>query len=372
MSYKINDAKILTEDDYIFGDLIVEEGKILEIIENKNLKESNKIVFPGFFDIHTHGGDGKDFSTCENEEDVIQILNFYTKHGVTSVFPTLLTEKDDLIYRQLELIYKVSKDYPIIKGVHLEGPFLSKKFKGAQLEECLQKPSIEKCKIFMEKSHNLFKYMTIAPENEGSEETIRFLVKNGIRVSLGHSDATFDEATVAVKAGATSITHCMNAMRGIHQHDPSILAAALYYDELYNEVILDGIHVNFEMVEFLRKIKGTDKIIGITDSLMAAGLEDGEYKIGNTPIVVLNHDCKIKETGVRAGSTLDMKRAFDNLRNNLGLSDLDCAKMLSLNASKMLGMNNIGSLKVGKNADFIVMNSNYEIKEVYISGRRMF
>ena len=154
-------------------------------------------------------------------------------------------------------------------------------------------------------------------------------------------------------------------------HNPAPIQSDDYYDDFYTEVILDGIHVHSEMVEFIRRIKGNDRVIGITDSLMAAGLPDGNYFIGETPITVKNHDCVITETGVRAGSTLDMKRAFDNVKKFTNIDDLEASKICSLNSAKMLGLDDkVGSIKEGKNADFIVLNSNYEIEEVYINGER--
>ena len=366
--------KVVGEEESFVSD--VKFDKIFSSLKKNDDEGSNysgKIMLPGFFDVHSHGAIHLDFSTVQSEEEVKTLLNFYKSKGVTSLFPTLLTEHDELIFKQLELLYKVSLSEPIIKGVHLEGPFISPEYKGAQLEECIQKPSIEKCKEFIKHSHGLFKYMTIAPERENSEEVIRFLTSNGIRVAMGHSAATFDDTARGVQAGATSITHCLNAMKGIHQHTPSIASAALYFDSLYTEVILDGIHVNKEMVEWIRKIKGNDKVIGITDSLMAAGLPDGEYKIGNTPIIVKDHDCKIKETGVRAGSTLTMDVAFKHIKEFSNLDDVTASHITSLNAARMTGLDNkIGSIKEGKNADFIIMDSNYKIEETYINGERVY
>lgn len=367
-------ATIISENNEFIGDLFFDD-KFISLMPNdkEGIDYKDKIIIPGFFDIHTHGAIGLDFSTIKDEEEMKKLLNFYKQKGVTSIFPTLLTEKNELIFNQLELIYKVSLTEPIIKGIHIEGPFISTTFKGAQLEECIQKPNIKLCDEYIKHSHGLFKYMTLAPERENAEEIIKYLVSKGIRVAMGHSDATFDETKRGMEAGATSITHCMNAMKGIHQHYPSISSAALYFDSLYNEVILDGIHVNKEMVEWIRKLKGNDRIIGITDSLMAAGLPDGEYKIGNTPIIVKDHDCKIKETGVRAGSTLTMDKAYENIKDFSKVNNIIASHITSLNAAKMCGLDEeIGSIKEGKNADFIVMNKNYKIEEVYINGERVY
>ena len=374
MKKEFKNIKTLLEDHYEFCDVVISDGKFLSVKKSDNTDSTyeDKIMIPGFIDEHTHGGDGKDFTTCKDINDIEHILKFYISHGVTSVLPTLLTERDEIVFKQLELIYKASLKNPIIKGVHLEGPFLCKEYKGAQLESCLQKPSVEKVKTFIEKSHGLLKLMTIAPENDGSEETIKYLVSQGVRVSLGHSAASFDDCTRALKAGASDITHIFNAMKGIHQNHPSILSAALYYDDFYCEVILDGIHVKPEMVEFVRKIKGNDKVIGVTDSLMAAGLPDGNYFIGETPITVKDHDCVITETGVRAGSTLDMKRAFDNVKKFCNLDDVVASHICSLNCAKMLGIEDkVGSIKEKKNADFLILNKNYEIEEVYINGEKV-
>ena len=372
MKTTFNNVKILTEKGYVIGSIDINDSKFGDIKESKGTNYKY-LMIPGFIDEHTHGAIHIDFATCKDKEEMEKLLAFYASQGVTSVFPTLLTEKDELIFKQLELIYEVSKTNPIIKGVHLEGPFLSKEFKGAQPESCLQIPTIKKIDQFIEHSHGLFRLMTIAPEVENAEEAIKYLTSKGIKVSMGHSAATFDDCTVALKNGATNITHCLNAMKGIHQHYPSIATAALYYDELYNEVIIDGIHVHPEMVEFLRKIKTTDKIIGITDSLMAAGLPDGNYFIGNTPITVKNHDCVLTDSGVRAGSTLTMVNAFKNVKRFSHLSDLDASKICSLNCAKFFGLDKeIGSIKKGKHADFILMDEDYNIKEVYINGKKEF
>ncbi len=363
--------KVLTPSGYKNLDFTIDSGKFTSFKDTKILPKYK--VIPGFFDIHTHGANGKDFTTVKDENDIKAILDFYKSKGVTSVFPTLLTEHDSLIFRQLELIYKASLTNPIIKGIHLEGPFLSSKYKGAQLEECLQDPSISKCEEFIKHSHGLFKYMTIAPEKKGSEEVIKFLVNKGIKVSLGHSDASFNDVTIAKNSGATNFTHLFNAMRPISHHLPSISEAGLYYDDMFTEVIVDGAHIDPNMVEFIYKIKKEDRFIAITDSLMSAGLPDGEYKIGNTPIIVKGKDCLIKGTSTRAGSVLNMLDAFRNVKKFLNLDDLIASKLTSFNASKSMGLDNIiGSIEKNKNADFLILDDNDNLLETYINGEKVY
>ncbi len=368
----LKNINILTENGYKKGDIEF-KNKIINIFDS-NSKEgidyNDKLLIPGLFDIHTHGANGYDFNNAKSLKEMQVILDYYISCGVTSVLPTLLTDSDEVYFNQLEMIYELSKTNPIIKGIHIEGPFLSKEFKGAQPESCLKPLDINLFNKYQEKAHGLIKYITISPELDNVEEFVKELVKKGVVVSLGHSGATFDEASNAIKAGSTSFTHVMNAMAPIHQHKPSILAAAWYYDNAYNEVIMDGIHVHKEMVKLMYKIKGEDKIVGITDSLMAAGLKDGDYFIGFTPIYVKNHDCKIKGSDVRAGSCLNAFSGFKNSKEFLDIDDLKASKIWSLNPSKLLKLDNvIGSIKVGKNADFIVLNKNYEIEETYIDGK---
>ena len=161
-------------DDICFNEKFL-SNEANQDIEIEEVDYSGKIMVPGFIDVHTHGGNNYDFTTVKSVDEIKEVLKFYHSHGVTALLPTLLTEHDEVIFRQEALISEASKSEPSIIGIHLEGPFVSKEYKGAQLEECLQNPSIEKCKEFIEHSNGLFKYMTIAPELPGSVETIKFL-----------------------------------------------------------------------------------------------------------------------------------------------------------------------------------------------------
>lgn len=362
---------ILTENGYLKSDFEFED-KILNLKKLKatGLNYENKKIIPGFFDIHTHGAAGFDFNNAKSISEMQKIIDFYISCGVTSVLPTLLTDSDEVYKEKLSMIYELSKTNPIIKGIHMEGPFLSKEYKGAQPESCLQPFNKDKFLEYQNYAHGLIKYITVSPELPNCKEFIKFSISQNIVVSLGHSGATFDEATVAIKEGATSFTHVMNAMAPIHQHKPSILAAAWFYDFCYNEVILDGIHVHPEMVALIRKIKGENKVIGITDSLMAAGLPDGNYFIGFTPIYVQNHDCKIVGSNVRAGSTLNAFQGFLNYKKFLNCADLEASHIWSKNPAELLHLiKNIGTLEIDKNADFLVLDENYNLLETYINGK---
>lgn len=367
--------EVLTENGYKKTDIEFNKKikKVCDLPNGIGDDYSNYLLIPGLFDVHTHGAAGYDFNSAKSLEEMQKILDFYVSSGVTSVFPTLLTDTDEIYFSKLEMIYKLSKTNPVIKGIHIEGPFLSKEYKGAQPESCLQPLKIEKFNEYQEHAHGLIKYITISPELEGCEKFVKELVKQGVIVSLGHSGATFDEATVAIKAGAKNFTHVMNAMAPIHQHKPSILAAAWYYEDCYNELITDGVHVHPEMVKLIVKIKGYDKVVGITDSLMCAGLPDGNYFIGFTPIYVKGKDCKIVGSDVRAGSTLNALEGFKNIKEFLNCKDEDAIKIWSSNASKLVEMyDKVGSISEGKKADFLILDKDYNLVESYINGKRVY
>lgn len=367
-------ANVLTEDGYIKTDLEFDE-KItnLSLSNKEGIDYSDKLIIPGLFDIHTHGAAGYDFNSAKTLSDMQKIIDFYIAHGVTSVLPTLLTDSDTIYKEKLEMIHELSKTNPVIKGIHMEGPFLSKKYKGAQPESCLQPLDIKKFNEYQKWAHGLIKYITLSPELSNCEEFVKEVTKQGVVVSLGHSGATFDEASIAVKSGAKSFTHVLNAMAPIDHHNPSISAAAWFYEECYNEVISDGIHIHPEIVALIRKIKGPEKMIGITDSLMAAGLPDGNYFIGFTPIYVKNHDCKIVGSNVRAGSTLNAFDGFLNIKKFLNCNDLESSHIWSKNPAKLLSLDkNIGTIEINKIADFLVLDKNYNLLETYIIGKRCF
>ncbi len=346
---------ILTNED-----MLVDEGVIMKIASNIPVEADmevvdlgGEIVLPKLFDEHTHGSFGVDFNLATLDE-MKKVIEYYKEQNVGTVFPTLLTDEDEVMERQIKLICELSEIYPEVKGIHLEGPFLSPQYKGAMPEHLLQKPNIETLAKFVEISDGLVKLMTMSPELEGAPEFIREAVKLGVKINLGHSGATYAEALACIEAGADGFTHVGNAMRPIHQHEIGVLGAALLSD-CYNENILDGLHLADTTVQFFTKAKGIDKIVGITDSIMAAGLPDGFYKLGVNDVVVKNGDARLVEGDVRAGSTLKATDALRNYAKFIGLPIEKAVQVLSENPAKRMGMFDVtGSLDEGKLAEFFV------------------
>ena len=375
MTKIIKNAKLSNKKETV--DLLVIDGKFQEIEPYINPKRIDEIIdlkgqtiIPGLFDIHTHGALGYDFNMATFDEMKI-IMDYYMRNGVTSVLPTVMTDDIDVIRKQLKLMAKLKPIYPIMKGIHLEGPFLSMKYKGAQPESAILKPSVELFKELMEDSHHLIKYTTLAPEIEGAIDLIDYCKTIGVRVTLGHSDASFEETNLALKHGASSFTHMFNAMRPFDHHGPGIVGAALM-SNAYTEMILDGKHLDPNTVLFLKKMRGMDKLIIITDSIMAAGLNDGNYFLGKTPIYVKNGDARLISNNARAGSTLNPFQALVNFSEFTKTPITKSIELMSKNPARMLGLDDmVGSIEIGKNADFLVINK-HELLEVYSEGNQVY
>ena len=358
-------------------DLLVQDGKFIAIEKEIDFNKADEVIdlgyvniIPGLFDIHTHGALGYDFNMATWGEMKI-IMDYYMRNGVTSVLPTVMTDDILVIRKQLKLMANLKQLYPIMKGIHLEGPFLSLKYKGAQPESATLKPDVTLFKTLMEDSNHLIKYTTLAPEIEGAIELIDYCKSLGVRVTLGHSDASFEETNTALKHGASSFTHMFNAMRPFDHHGPGIVGAALM-SNAYTEMIMDGKHLDHNTVMFLKKMRGLDKLIIITDSIMAAGLKDGNYSLGKTPIYVKDGDARLISNNARAGSTLNPFQAIVNFSKFTKTPLGRTVDLMSINPARMLGLDDeIGSIEIGKDADFLVVDG-MELKEVYSKGQLVY
>lgn len=329
-------------------DIKTENGIITKIGEINEDGEDLKglKVFSGLIDIHSHGCIG--FDTMDGDK-LIEMSDYLYKNGVTSWLPTTMT-------MDMETIKNVVNK-PLVKtntaqvlGFHLEGPYISKKHKGAQNERFVKKPDIEE---FRQLSN--IKIVTIAPEEE---DALDFIEKCEAVVSIGHTDADYETSVKAIEKGAVCLTHTFNAMNGIHHREPGPVGAAIE-KEIYAQVICDGIHIHKSVIKMLYKALGREKMILISDSMRATGLKDGEYEFGGQKITVSNSVARC-ENGAIAGSTstlLDcVKKAIE-----FGISEEDAFYMASRTPAKLLGLNK-GEIKVGFDADFIAVDDNYDVK----------
>ena len=292
----------------------------------------------GFIDIHTHGAIGIDVNSATVEQ-LLRLSDFYQEHGCSAWVPTVMTSTEqDMIdaCSRIACAMRNQETGARILGVHMEGPFLSPLFAGAMPHEFLMEGDCNLVDKLMRASEGHLMRLTIAPEVKGSIEVIKEFSKD-ISISLGHSNATYKEAMRAFELGARCVTHCGNAMRLFHQHEPGLLGAA-FDSDCYIEVIGDGLHVCSDSVKVYMGIKGPKHIAVITDSMSATGMGEGVFMLGTNRVVVKDGDARIPESDVRAGSILTMDRAFENICRFTGLSEDEAYPMFRNNQERLLGL----------------------------------
>ena len=375
---KINgftNCNILTEEGLLKTSLEIKEGKIEKIGEYQEglVLDEKYLVLPGFIDQHVHGAAGSD-AMDGTKEDLSKIANALASEGTVGFLATTMTQSEENIIKALQSVkeYKEKnlKEGAEILGVHLEGPFISLKHIGAQPLEYVAKPDIEVFKKYQEASGNNIKLVSLAAEEEGADELIKYLVSTNVVASFGHTDSTAKDVELAIEAGAKNVTHTFNAMKPLHHREIGTVGSALLYDQLNCELICDGIHVSRPAINLLRKCKPSDKLTLVTDAMRAKHMADGEWELGGQAVFVKNGEARLAG-GTLAGSVLKMNNAVKNFMEFTGASLQEAVDCASLNPAKNLGIDNeLGSIKEGKNASFVVVDENmnvvYTIRDGYV------
>lgn len=353
----------------------VEDGVIVGFSKNEpdSYEYLGEIVAPGLVDTHIHGYAGKDIMNAE--EGALDVISKgLLECGVTSFLPTTLTdskEKTDAALKRVAAEYKDVKGAKV-RGIFLEGPFFTEKYKGAQNPNYMSDPKIDYLKEWKEISDGLVNKIAIAPERAGAEDFIKKANAMGVKVALGHSDASFDEAVAAVDAGANIFVHTFNGMSGLHHREPGMVGAAMATDAI-SELICDGHHVNPNAAGILMNTKGRDKIALITDCMSAGGMADGDYKLGEFPVRVENGTARLKDGGSLAGSILKLKDGVKNVVDWEIADIFEAIQMASLVPAKSVGIDNIcGKLHEGYDADFIVLDYDMNLKATYLNGEAAY
>jgi N-acetylglucosamine-6-phosphate deacetylase len=354
------DGRILTPDGWCPGRLTF-AGTIDAVATRADAPE-DRFILPGFVDLHVHGGGGHD---CMAGEDALRAMaRFHARHGTTSLLATTVTAPSDDLRRALRAIDRITRDpHPgeaRVVGCHLEGPFISPDALGAQPPFAIP-PDLalidELCAIAP------IRVATIAPEIDPDHALLRRLLEHGVRVQLGHSCASYEQAAAALAAGAAGFTHLFNAMTGMHHRQPGMVGAALALAR-HAELILDFQHVAPGAIRAaLRAIPGA---YGVTDAVAAAGMPAGEYRLGRH-VVVKDGDAVRLADGTLAGSALTMDRALRNFLE-LGLDLEDAARRLSSLPAAYLGQDDCGRIVPGARADLVVVNSACQLLQVYVGG----
>lgn len=381
----IVNGKIITPDNVLFNKVVIFDEKIKDIIDENQFKEQinfgkfesieiidaqENYVSPGFIDIHIHGSVGHD--TMDGEiENIKGISEVIAKNGVTGFLPTTMTMSREKIYKALDNIkccMKLSFQGAKILGAHLEGPFISERYKGAQKKDYIITPDYN----FIECFKDIIKIITLAPEEDKNFNFIRQVKENtNIILSIGHTNATYEEAMKAISKGISSATHTFNGMTPFNHRNPGVVGA-IFNSDIYCEIIADTIHIHPEIFQTLGKIKGKDRLILITDSMRAGCLKDGISELGGQKVIVKNNTARL-EDGTLAGSVLTLNKAVKNYMENTDFKIYEVVNMASLNPAKSLGIDSkTGSIEVGKDADIVIFDNDFNIKQTVINGETIF
>lgn len=353
----------------------VEDGIIVGFSKNEpdEYEYLGEIVAPGLVDTHIHGYHGKDIMNAE--EGALNVISKgLLECGVTSFLPTTLTDSKEKTDAAVKRVGKEYKDVEgaKVRGIFLEGPFFTEKYKGAQNPAYMSDPKIDYLKDWIELSDGLVNKIAIAPEREGAEDFIKKANAMGVRVALGHSDATFDQAVAAVDAGANIFVHTYNGMSGLHHREPGMVGAAMSTDAI-SELICDGHHVNPNAANILMNAKGRDKVALITDCMSAGGMADGDYMLGDFPVRVEGGTARLKDGGSLAGSILKLKEAVKNVIDWEIADIFEAIQMASLVPAKSVGIDDVcGKLKEGYSADFIVLDYDMNLEKTFLNGKLVY
>jgi N-acetylglucosamine-6-phosphate deacetylase len=359
------DASLIIENDIV--------KRLVTSSINYDIDLRGYYVAPSFIDTHTHGCCGIDITNVEDTRQILKLTNSLPRFGVTAFIPTLVSAKHERILKTLSILREAinNNNGAKILGFALEGPYINPRRKGAQDPNAIRPPNIDEFHQYLQESNNLLKLIHMAPEMEGGFDLIQEAVGNGVYVSIGHTDADFNTVMKAIALGANRATHLYDAMSGIHHREAGAAFALLYSEDVYLELITDFIHVRPEIIKFTINYAGPQRIILVTDSIAAAGLGDGEYKLGELRVIVKNGKATLPD-GTIAGSILTIDRAVRNIVS-LGYEPRIAISMATQNPAKSLNINNMGCLRPGCKADFVVLSKdNYEVYETYINGDKVF
>lgn len=359
----------LMVEDGVFGAYTTEEPSC-EIVDY-----TGKQIAPGFVDTHIHGFDNCDVMDCK-ADSVKTIARGILRNGVTSWLPTTLTATTQQLTDACASVAEAAKDNDgaRIQGIFLEGPFFTEKHKGAQNPAYLSAPNIDTLRAWQEAAGGLIKKIAIAAEYPESPAFIRDARKMGVVVALGHSDAGVQDALACLDAGATVFVHTYNGMSPLHHREPGMVGAALYSgDKSYSELICDGHHVNPIAAAIVMNAKGHDHTALITDCMCAGGMPDGDYFLGELPVVVANGTARLKDGGSLAGSILNMKDAVKNVVDWGIATPAQAVYMATQAPAEANEIADVcGSIRAGRAADFVVLEPDMTLAETYLGGESVY
>jgi len=387
---KIINGTIVTGGESFAGNVVIKDG-IIDYVgqDSPVVPEDSEVidakgchVAPGFIDMHTHGAGGADFMDG-TVEAYLTAARMHAIHGTTLLYPTTLTSTNELLYGSFETYVKASelnKDGAQFGGMHLEGPYFSPLYAGAQDPRYLRNPRPEEYLEILDRCPALARW-SFAPELDGSEEFAAELRKRGVVASIGHTNATYGECDAAYKAGANLMTHFYSCMSTVSRRNAFRYAGTIEYgyiqDGMDIEIIADGIHVPQDLLHLLLKIKGVERISLVTDSMRAAGMPEGPSILGGLAdgqeVIVEDGVAKLLDRTAFAGSVATADRLVRTMVQVAGCSIEDAVRMITENPARVMGISDRkGALKAGMDADVVIFDENVNIKSTIINGKIVY
>lgn len=376
----LHGGTLLTPDQTLVDHSLIIDGEtILDVAPRSSvplhadeiIDVSGLFVVPGFIDVHVHGAVG--FDTMDSTSEAILAMgDYFASHGVTAFLPTTVTAS---VRDTQAAIINVASTPPSSTGaqhlgVHLEGPYVSHEFRGAQPPQHLRAADPDEYNAWLESRQ--VRLITVAPEVEGVPDLISAGRKTGVEFALGHTSATYEQVLSAVERGLRQATHTFNGMAGLNHRSPGAVGAVLSDDHIWAQIIVDGVHVHPAVVKLLIKAKGIDRTIVITDAIRASGMIDGDYALGDQMVHVKDGIART-EAGGLAGSTLTMDQALRNVMEFANLSLTEALPMLTRVPAASIGVeNHKGFLSPGFDADIVILDQSYRIRMTIVMGKVVY
>lgn len=365
------EGKVLVYDEKITGLMDLKEydnfKKLHESLDELDAKGA--YIVPGFIDVHIHGYKGVD--TMDGNHEALSVISRgVAENGVTAFLPTTMTMPKADIEQAFVAVREYMEgrytDGAMILGVHMEGPFINESFKGAQSPDHIALPD----EVMVEQYKEIIKIITIAPEIQGAMELIE-KYHDTINFNIGHTAATYEQASEAYSKGVKGTTHLFNAMTGLHHREPGVVGAAMNCD-CHAEVIADNFHLNPVLYRLLEQVKGLDKLLLVTDCMQAGGLSEGTYELGGQTVTVSNGQCRLS-SGTIAGSVLKLNEGLRNFTQGIEKELADTICMVSLNQAEYLGVQDqMGTLDIGKWANIVLMDDQFTVRNTIVKGKMIY